>query len=620
MRVAAGIILERLTVSGPGLTDAVLEFRDGLNVVAGASDTGKSYAFRCIDFAFGAGKSPKKIKEAAGYNLVTVQLVVRATGERFEIERSLAGGEARLKSPSGFSPDKILAAKHDAENADSLSGQLLTWSGLWGKRVRTNKRGEMRTLSFRDVARLVLVNETRLFEEAPPQFSARPSTRPVETDVLRLMVTGHESAPVIALPSKKVVASNKAKRELVEQMLLAAEAEFIQCGVTENELESEITRVEEARIAALEDFDESRENTVDLESRLAEGGQELRETQARATVVDGLQRRFSLLLEHYESDLSRLRTIEETGFLLAALPAEACPVCGSPPANHRSDACAPEYRLVDVQAAARSEMAKIESLKVDLRQMLADLELESLELERRRRNTAGLLEEARRKIDHELMPRIRQSSDTLRAQTNQRDLLLRARSTAEQLRHLRDLEASLTISETPDTPPPIVETDATAADLDAFAEEAGILLSEWNYPNPGRVVFSESEQDLVVGGQLRTDHGTGVRALTCAAFILGLARHCQRRGLPHPGLVVLDSPLLAYEEPDPDKISQEDQALRQAGIKEAFYTNLAAGSVGGQVIIFENRDPPAGLPAKFNSEHFTGNDTGRYGFFPARSR
>ena len=219
-----------------------------------------------------------------------MRLKVRATKERFEIERSLAGGEIRLRSLGEAPADKILAAKHAAENADSLSGQLLTWSGLWGKQVRTSQRGETRSLSFRDVARLILVNETRLFEEAPPQFSARPATRVAETDVLRLMVTGHESAPVIALPSKRVMASNKAKRELVADLLATAEAELVTFGVSENELETEIVRVEQARGAALVDFDESRENTVDLETRLTAEGQALRATQERAAVVDGLQK------------------------------------------------------------------------------------------------------------------------------------------------------------------------------------------------------------------------------------------------------------------------------------------------------------------------------------------
>lgn len=141
------------------------------------------------------------------------------------------------------------------------------------------------------------------------------------------------------------------------------------------------------------------------------------------------------------------------------------------------------------------------------------------------------------------------------------------------------------------------------------------LLREWNYPDVGRTVFSENDQDLVIGDQLRTSHGKGVRALTCAAFIIGLMRHCRERGHPHPSLVIIDSPLVAYEEADPD---EENARIRQAGVKEAFYRTLAAGGGRGQVIIFENDDPPPGVQG-IRWHHFTKGNTGRYGFFPVAS-
>lgn len=58
--------IESLTLKGPAKADAQLTFADGLNVVSGASDTGKSYALSCIDFAFGASSAPSPIPEAAG--------------------------------------------------------------------------------------------------------------------------------------------------------------------------------------------------------------------------------------------------------------------------------------------------------------------------------------------------------------------------------------------------------------------------------------------------------------------------------------------------------------------------------------------------------------------------
>jgi hypothetical protein len=66
----SGFYISKLSVSGPGKPPAELEFIDGLNVVCGASDTGKSFAVSCIDFAFGASKSPRPIPEVSGYQTV----------------------------------------------------------------------------------------------------------------------------------------------------------------------------------------------------------------------------------------------------------------------------------------------------------------------------------------------------------------------------------------------------------------------------------------------------------------------------------------------------------------------------------------------------------------------
>ena len=155
---------------------------------------------------------------------------------------------------------------------------------------------------------------------------------------------------------------------------------------------------------------------------------------------------------------------------------------------------------------------------------------------------------------------------------------------------------------------------ATTAEMDVFARAVEDILKAWRYPNPGRVLFSEDTQDLVIGDHPRSSHGKGVRALTCAAFILGVMEHCRRRAMPHPSVVVLDSPLVAYQEPD--TADGETQQLRQAGVKEAFYSTLANGLAKGQVIVFENEDPPAELTTGFIRHHFTKTDLGRYGLFP----
>ena len=49
-----GFYIKELRVIGKNKTPAFLRFSEGANVIAGGSDTGKSYAFSCITYALGA--------------------------------------------------------------------------------------------------------------------------------------------------------------------------------------------------------------------------------------------------------------------------------------------------------------------------------------------------------------------------------------------------------------------------------------------------------------------------------------------------------------------------------------------------------------------------------------
>jgi hypothetical protein len=70
---------------------------------------------------------------------------------------------------------------------------------------------------------------------------------------------------------------------------------------------------------------------------------------------------------------------------------------------------------------------------------------------------------------------------------------------------------------------------------------------------------------------------------------------CLGRSLPHPGVVVLNSPLLAYYEPE-----DASDSLQGTDVKERFYRYLIERHKDGlgQVIIIENEHPPAVLDGR----------------------
>ena len=149
-----------------------------------------------------------------------------------------------------------------------------------------------------------------------------------------------------------------------------------------------------------------------------------------------------------------------------------------------------------------------------------------------------------------------------------------------------------------------------ADQAELFSQEVEALLRAWHFPNLDRVTFSEEDQDLIISGRRRSSRGKGVRAVTHAAFNLALLKYCRGRSMPHPGFVLLDSPLVVYREPDPD-----EQGFAP-GLKDAFYRTLAADFRDSQIIILENEDPPKDIEPNSNVVRFTGTASGRRGFIP----
>lgn len=158
-------------------------------------------------------------------------------------------------------------------------------------------------------------------------------------------------------------------------------------------------------------------------------------------------------------------------------------------------------------------------------------------------------------------------------------------------------------------------SDTSTGEAAEFCREVEALLKAFKYPELDRVSFSEKAQDLVITGKERGAFGKGYRAISYAAFSIGLMRYCRKRGLPHPGFVVLDSPLLTFRRPDID-----ESELVSADVKDAFYKALTATPDSEQVIILENEEPPLGLRKSMTYEHFSKSTVGRYGLFPKPTR
>jgi hypothetical protein len=152
-----------------------------------------------------------------------------------------------------------------------------------------------------------------------------------------------------------------------------------------------------------------------------------------------------------------------------------------------------------------------------------------------------------------------------------------------------------------------------------FADEVATVLTAWGFPGERKVFFDLQMQDLIIDGKNRKDNGKGVRAITHAAFKVALLSYCRAHGLPHPGFVVLDTPLITYRDPIRSRLgdlSADERAIKKSDLKERFFQHLSSLGDVGQVIVFDNADPPEKADLYAHIETFTNDASqGRQGLF-----
>src|SRR5215471_15407402 len=90
-----GLRIRHLAFHGPNRARASVEFGAGLNLIYGASDTGKSFVVEAIDFMLGGKTALRDIPERLGYSVVLLGIETMQ-GEQFTLWRSADGGHFRL--------------------------------------------------------------------------------------------------------------------------------------------------------------------------------------------------------------------------------------------------------------------------------------------------------------------------------------------------------------------------------------------------------------------------------------------------------------------------------------------------------------------------------------------
>lgn len=615
------IVIDQLMFTGPEREPVAIQFKTGVNIIWGASNTGKSFVRKSIDYLLG-GELPTLPPEGKGMDNYFLWLTLPGD-QKVTLRASALGGdiykaEGHLQAVNEGSPAyEVFSRKH--VGSPNVSRFLLSSVGYREAQLLRNERAEKAPFSLRVVMRYLLVDETRMIDEKSLLLAHNTTVTSEDKGLLKFLLTGVDGSSVAQVRSgDQLKAAKEGQIELLSQM-----AEQLRKVIDDTVETSTVVaglKAAEREKADLLDVVGERQNILDalaLEERNL--SDDIQGYQARIAELNALKVRFDELARVYASDMDRLEGLEEGGFLLQRFATINCPLCGASPAHQKHD-----HGLGGIEEqrhAVELEIEKIRAEARDLASALADADAEVLEVER-------LIVGASERLDEARLARAQAAANEVSA----RSIFLSASARCEKLesdlanrRQVSELEIQIarikaTTVQTRQRAEGIdVNLNLSNSEAHELSTVVKQVLKAWNYPGADAVHFEKGDQDIIVDGKRRRDNGAGVRALLHAAFKVGVLVFCIEKGRPHPGFVILDSPLFAYRPAEEDRfenLTDDELELRKADVATHFYGYLQGMADKAQFIVIENHKSDQDVVTPYANYQFTKNKSiGRAGLF-----
>jgi len=601
----AGFIIKELRLLGESVEKASIVFEKGVNIITGPSNVGKSYIFQCFNYMFGSSKPPKSIKEARAYESIYLE-IIDSKNLTYTLLSDLKGGNFKLYNSSidnikNTDEFAILDRKHNPDSEQTVSAFLLKLNNLAGKKIRTNQKGKTRQISYRDIVKFSMVNESKITTE-DSLIVSHYTKATEESNVLKLIATGNDDSTIIESLSQNQIANRKGKLEILKEFINDNATELktykVEPSLMIVETNSVIEKLTEKHSSLQNQFNE-------IESKRLENLDILHKRQSRKRVIEELYKRTELLKSHYFSDVARLKSTIETSVLLNEENHSTngnCPLCNGEIIE--------ECSITDINKIIDScskEIQKIESLIQELLESEKTLKNEfndiSLIVSNLEKNIDKYTLEIEKGVGLEMGLIIEQ----INKQNEKKSILLGALYKFEQLEKFKKekekLENSLPNSSSKES----FEHISTAS-LTPLSNAIKSVLEGYNYPNLTEVSYSEEQNDFVISGEDRNLSGKGYRAIIYSAFIIALQELISQKEYSI-GVPIIDSPLVTYRKPE-----NEDEITISDDLAMDFYRYIATNNELEQIIIIENEEPPVDIKEKINHIIFSR----KKGFIPQK--
>lgn len=596
--------LVSLVASGPDKPDARVDFRHPAMLVRGASDTGKSYIRDCLWYLLGGEKLPKKIPEALGYDLLTLELEV--DDARYEVRRAHAGGDSSL-SKLGAGEDGNRTKEVLEEDVGDF---LVRHAGAAGKQL-LRSRSKRGLVTGGDLRHWFLLSQPTMISEDATAGSVANATQRIAA--FHMFLTGADDSAIELVKTSKELDRLAGQILGVEEALRRVRAD-LPSDQSRVDVADALERVDVALNAMTTHYEARASSLKGVRDDILKTSAELQAAERERNHCLSMIERFDLLDAKYKSDSERLGATWEGVAMFQALEETPCPLCGTSAEAQFDPRQLRQGTQEGYRKALKAELEKIVILRQGLTIALArehDRAARMREAVARLRAGLGQLEATEKSRVNET--RYEFTGDPKSLAVRRSSLSEQLAKFDEEAQLLAEL-ARLTNAKKQKKIPLSRNIGVAATEVAAIAKR---YLHAWGFTGIQSVLLDADACDLVLDSRARLDFGAGKRSIFLAALAIAVMEHAVAQGYPHLGFVVIDSPLKSYADPK----SKEQRDVAVSTVTDRFYAWLAKWQGPGQLIILENQEIRDDSKALLEPLEFVGDgdEEGRRGFYPVKA-
>ena len=583
--------IEKIIVTGSGKTDSIIELSNGVNIIYGPSNTGKTYIVKCIDYMFGSEREPIDI--STGYQYI--KIIVRTQCGTITMSRKIGENKIEVSSNDNNVPSGKYATKASRTNYDKTINSV--WLSLIGINdlhlVISNENYKKQILSWRTFSHMFMLTETKIISEYSAILSGRDTSNTAVIASLIFLLSGQDFAETKDTKEIKEAKKNAVKAYINKELFRLSERNQELLAQLKENPNIDIA-VEIEKIMAEISTNEKRINSSIEENQkiLAQ----LYEKNENLSECNVLLNRYDELTTQYDADLKRLNFIVDGEANLNTSFSTHCPFCDGEVVVKKNqnyiDAAKSDYKKIKLQAK------DLESASKELRSEKLSLEQEIGTLMAKKKSIEELIEKELKPQVFNLKEKLSTYKDAIECQ-KEIDILkkLSEQKTADMIENDTDEESELKFK---------VKEHLDYSFINELSNGIKSFLENCNYDNLLSVIFDKADMDIVINGKKKSSNGKGYNAYFNSVVAIVLSRYMESKAKYSPDFLVLDSPILSLKEKETKKPSET--------MRNTLFENIVDNQKGIQTIVIENEIPEINYKDA-NIIHFTKEkNNGRYGF------